>query len=409
MSNNFRSRLVDYCRIDNAKLIEIIDLGLHPYADTFIGSTQLNLAEPLFPLVCMLCPECGLVQLKYETQDYERYNLYAYSYTSSNSDFSRSHWNDFAKYAVETSAKPIRNVVEIGSNDGYLLKQFHTKAVKVLGVDSSLEMATMANSKGIDTLHAVFNHESSHQVLDMMGEVDLVVANNVLNHANNPLNFIDGISDIMSKNGRFIFEVPYWKDTINSLHFDQIYHEHVTYFTAQSIEKLLRSAGLSVADISVVNYHGGSLRVTAVKATEHNAIAPLGSLIAGEYSDGLFEVETYRQYVSALKKNRNLFLMNIHQLMTESPKTPIAGIGAAAKANTLLTFYGLNNTYLKFVADSSSHKIGKYTPFTRIPICEDNEFKKYDKIYALVLSWNIGETLRTSIRAINSKVEFLKL
>ena len=95
--------------------------------------------------------------------------------------------------------------------------------------------------------------------------------------------------------------------------------------------------------------------------------------------------------------------------MTESPETPIAGIGAASKANTLLTFYGLNNTYLKFVADSSSHKIGKYTPFTRIPICEDNEFKKYDRIYALVLSWNIGETLRTNIRAINRKVEFLKL
>ena len=401
--------MVDYCRLDHGRLIEIIDLGLHPYADTFIGNTQLHLAEPLFPLVCMLCPECGLVQLKFETQDYERYNLYAYSYTSSNSDFSRSHWKNFAKYAVETSATPIRNVVEIGSNDGYLLKQFQTNAVKVLGVDSSLEMATMANLKGIETLHTVFNQESSNQVLDMMGAVDLVVANNVLNHANNPLNFIQGVSDIMSKNGRFIFEVPYWKDTIKSLHFDQIYHEHVTYFTAQSIEKLLRPAGLSVSDISVVNYHGGSLRVTAVKATEHNRIGSLGSLIASEHRDGLFEVETYRKYVTALKKNRSLFLLNIHQLMTDFPGTPIAGIGAAAKANTLLTFYGLNHTYLKFVADSSSHKIGKYTPFTRIPICEDNEFKRYDRIYALVLSWNIGETLRTKIRAINSKVEFLKL
>lgn len=401
--------MVDHCRLDHGRLIEIVDLGLHPYADTFIGKTQLNLAEPLFPLVCMLCPECGLVQLKFETQDYERYNLYEYSYTSSNSDFSRSHWNDFARYAVETSATQIRNVVEIGSNDGYLLKQFQTNAVKVLGVDSSLEMATMANSKGIDTLHTVFGQESSNQVLDMMGAVDLVIANNVLNHANNPLNFVQGVFDIMSENGRFIFEVPYWKDTIKSLHFDQIYHEHVTYFTAQSIEKLLRLAGLSVADISVVNYHGGSLRVTAVKATKHNVIAPLASLIASENRDGLFNVETYRKYVTTLKKNRSLFLLNMHKLMTDYPETPIAGIGAAAKANTLLTFYGLNHTYLKFVADSSSHKIGKYTPFTRIPICEDDEFKRYDKIYALVLSWNIGETLRTKIGAINSKVEFLKL
>lgn len=409
MSNTLNTHSVDFCRIDQAKLIEIIDLGLHPYADTFIGNTQLNLAEPLFPLVCMLCADCGLVQLKFETRDYERYNLYAYSYTSSNSEFSRSHWNDFARYAVETSAKPFRNVLEIGSNDGYLLKQFQTSAVNILGIDSSLEMATLANSRGIDTLHDIFNRKSSIQVLKMMGEVDLVVANNVLNHANDPVNFIQGVSDIISKDGRFIFEVPYWKDTINSLHFDQIYHEHVTYFTARSIEKLLRSADFSIADISVVNYHGGSLRVTAVKTDKHNQIEPLRSLIASEYKCGLFEVETYREYVKAIKKNRSLFLTNLHQLMTEFPETPIAGIGAAAKANTLLTFYGLNHTYLKFVTDSSTHKIGKFTPFTRIPICEDDEFKKHDRIYALVLSWNIGKSLRASIRQINQNVRFLEL
>ena len=409
MSTVYVSREVGYCRVDGSSLVQIIDLGIHPYADTFIGVSQLQLSEPLFPLVCMLCLDCGLVQLKYETKDFERYNLYDYSYTSSNSDFSRSHWNNFKSFAVESSEGPFNSVIEIVSNDGYLIAQFQNETTRVLGIDSSLEMVNLANSRGINTQHAVFDKNYSKHVINGFGSADLVIANNVLNHSNDPLDFVEGVRDILSENGRFIFEVPYWKETIASFHFDQIYHEHVTYFTARSVERLLKRAGFVIVDISLVNYHGGSLRVSAVKGHETSKSDALLSFLASEDDGGLLRIETYQNYEEKIREKRSRFLIKFNELITKNPKIPVVGIGAAAKANTLLTFYGLNNSYLKFITDSSPHKVGKFTPFTRIPICDDQEFEKYKRIYAIILSWNIGETLRSNIQSINREVEFIEL
>ena len=192
------------CLIDGTKLIEIIDLGLHAFADTFIGSHQLEIVEPIFPLVCMLCPECGMVQLKYITHDFDRYNLYSYSYTSSNSNFSRSHWNEFANSAIESSGTSIKLVVEIGSNDGYLLQQFKPFVERVIGVDSSEEMSRIANGIGVQTLNTLFDSASSSQIIEKYGKADLIIANNVLNHSNHPVDFVSGVSNLLSEDGRFI-------------------------------------------------------------------------------------------------------------------------------------------------------------------------------------------------------------
>jgi SAM-dependent methyltransferase len=397
------------CLIDGTNLVEIIDLGLHAFADTFIGSHQLEIVEPIFPLVCMLCPECGMVQLKYITHDFDRYNLYSYSYTSSNSNFSRSHWNEFANSAIESSRTSIKLVVEIGSNDGYLLQQFKPFVERVIGVDSSEEMSRIANGLGVQTLNTLFDSASSSQIIEEYGKADLIIANNVLNHSNHPVDFVSGVSNLLSEDGRFIFEVPYWSSTVTSLHFDQIYHEHVTYFTVRSIEKLLDECGMSISQISVVDYHGGSLRVTAINGRNKTMPKGIGNLITEEEELRLYEAKTYIDYVEQVNLNRSKFLTKVHQIIGESKSVTIAGVGAAAKANTLLTYYGLNNSYIDFITDSSEHKIGKFTPFTRIPVYGDAEFAKHEEIVAIVLSWNIGDTLRANIQAINKNVRFLEL
>ena len=397
------------CLVDGSKLTEIIDLGLHAFADTFVSKHQLEMLEPIFPLVCMLCEKCGLVQLKYITRDFDRYNLYEYSYTSSNSNFSRSHWNGFAAEALERTERRIQLVVEIGSNDGYLLQQFKPHVGRVIGVDSSEEMARIANTQDIETLHTSFDLNCSNQIKKKFGPADLVVANNVLNHSNDPVDFIDGVNNLLVDDGVFIFEVPYWRDTVASLHFDQIYHEHVTYFTVRSVEALTNKCGMRIQELQIVDYHGGSLRVTATKNQAHGQSSNLVQLIIEEEELGLFDPQMYSDYFVRIKEKRSQFLLKMHEFICENPYVKIAGVGAAAKANTLLTFYGLNHSYIDYLTDASTHKIGKYTPFTRIPIFSDNEFSNHSDVAAIVLSWNIGETLRRSVLSINQNVRFLEL
>ena len=404
-----QSKPVLNCLIDGTDLTEIIDLGLHSYADTFIRSHQLDLIEPIFPLVCMLCPKCGMVQLKYITHDFDRYNLYDYSYTSSNSDFSRSHWNQFAKDITEEYGSSLGLIVEIGSNDGYLLQQLKPFSQEIIGIDSSEEMSRIANSYGVRTLHTTFDSESSKTISKKHGKADLVIANNVLNHSNDPVDFVKGVWNLLSDDGFFIFEVPYWSNTVTSLHFDQIYHEHVSYLTVRSVKTLLEKVGMAISQISVVDYHGGSLRVAAVKGRPLHQLKEVEKLLVNEAELKLCDPKTYTEYVDLVTQKRSIFLSKIHDIISESVSHPIVGVGAAAKANTLLTYYGLNHSYLRFITDSSEHKIGKYTPFTRIPIVSDMEFASHSEITAVILSWNIGESLRASIKAINQNARFLEL
>jgi hypothetical protein len=166
---------------------------------------------------------------------------------------------------------------------------------------------------------------------------------------------------------------------------------------------------MTISQISVVDYHGGSLRVTAINSRSRTLTREVDNLIANEDELRLCEAKTYVDYVEQVNLNRSNFLTKVHQIIGESKTLTIAGVGAAAKANTLLTYYGLNNSYIKFVTDSSEHKIGKFTPFTRIPVYGDAEFANHKEITAIVLSWNIGDTLRANIQAINQNVRFLEL
>ena len=394
------------CLLTGKKIPQILSFGLHPYADTFIPESLLHKSEPSFPLEVYLNEENGNVQLGCITNDFERYNLYDYSYTSSNSNFSINHWKSYYKKVAEKFEIDNKFVIEIGSNDGFLLSLFSEKN-EVLGIDSSKEMVDISNSKNIKAIHRIFNKESAQEIVEKYGNCDFVIANNVFNHSNNPLDFAFGVSELLNDSGIFIFELPYWMDTVKSGKFDQIYHEHITYFTMKFSYFLLKKAGMQIIDFEIVNYHGGSLRIFAQKKKNPTLLDAVKSQIDLETTFGLFDEEKYEEFQKKLTITRNLFLEKIIKLKIENPNAVIIGVGAAAKANTFLNFYRLDNSFIDFITDSSIHKIGKYTPLTRIPIVSDEIFSQYDDVYALILSWNISEPLKNNLLKINPKIKFI--
>ena len=408
MSNITESTQISSCLITNEPVTKIIDLGQHAYADTFITKDQLNLAEPVFPLQLYLNSNSGQIQLGYISDAEDRYNLYAYSYTSSNSKTARDHWDEYAN-TIKNKLGNTGLIVEIGSNDGYLINQFVVPEDNiVLGVDLSEKMCEIAKEKGIQTVCGLFNQELAINIRNQYNSASIIMANNVFNHANNPVDFARGVANLLDKDGTFVFELPYWASMIESGRFiDMVYHEHISYFTIKSSWNLLMSAGLKIVDYDIVNYHGGSIRVFAQHAMDNIIPEKIAAAIDKETDMGLFDVSFYQTFQTKLEKQRNKWLLKFYQLLEENPKAVIIGVGAAAKANTWLNWHKLDSTLLHCITDSSEYKQGKYTPLSRIPIMGDNEFAKHENPYALVLSWNIGEPLKQALLKINPNVRFI--
>lgn len=393
----------------STNLKEIINLGMHPLADSFIPESYASNPDRIYPLVCQLCPESGQIQLKSIVDPLERYTHVDYSYTSSNSNFSRKHWINYAREVrLKAAVSATDAVVEIGSNDGFLTSQFKQSGCVVLGIDPSPAMAELASERDVDTVVALFSSGLVDQVVDQLGrKPKLIVANNVFNHADDPLAFAEGIRDLLDPDGTFVFELPYWYRTVKDLKFDQIYHEHVTYFTATYADFLFRSVGMTVVDVEEVNYHGGSIRVYVRHQNDRtsNQSEALERFVNLEKSFGLFDEELYAKFMEKINSARYNFLGTIFDI--KSGGGAIVCAGAAAKGNTFLNYYRLDNTLVDYVTDASPNKIGKYTPGTRIPIESDDILSEYGRVSVIVTSWNLMPELGEKLKAFNDEIEFL--
>lgn len=390
--------------------MEILDLGLHGYADSFFAPEEEGKASFGLPLICRLDVETGLVQTQMVTDPIDRYSGVDYSYTSSNSETARRHWNSFAEYVRQRGNIRESNILEIGSNDGYLLSQFSNEALQITGVDASPYMSNLATAQGIQTHAGVFGEDENllEALLDRSESYDLIFANNVLNHSNSPVSFVKTIANLLSKDGEFTFEVPYWLETVRSLHFDQIYHEHVTYLTVTSAEKLLEAAQLHISNVEVVDYHGGSLRISATHTKPGLMPSNLLHYKSIEEAEELRNPTRYERYFNEVLRQKEDFLMKLDSTSISEDEV-IFGIGAAAKANTLLTFYGLNRDRINFILDASKYKQGKITPVTKIPIYPDSHLEAQTGGLGIILAWNIGDTVRKKLLKINPKIEVIGL
>jgi SAM-dependent methyltransferase len=405
MSKITESTHLNKCLITGAPVVKVLDFGQHAYADTFIAEDQVNLSEPVFPLEVYLNADSGSIQLGYISDAEDRYNLYSYSYTSSNSKTSRDHWDEYAA-TVKNKFDTKGLVVEIGSNDGYLVGQFNEAGTTAIGVDTSEAMCKIAEGKGVKSINKLFGKDVGAAIEIAHGPASVIMANNVFNHSNDPVGFARAVADLLDNNGVFVFEVPYWTWMVTNGKFpDMTYHEHPTYFTIKMAQNILAAAGLTIADYDVVNYHGQSLRVVAKHGTE--VADKVNYAIDYETKTGIFDPEFYVQLQNKLIKQRNAWLMRFYEIMAADPDAVVIGVGAAAKANTWMNWHGLNKTHLHCITDSSEFKQGKYTPLSRIPIRGDDEFARHANPYALVLSWNIGEPLKQALLKINPNTKFI--
>lgn len=392
------------------KKIEILNLGFHPYADTFIDKKYIHYSEPIYQLACELNKTNYLIQNKIKTSDFERYNLYDYSYTSSNSNYSKNYWKkyflDINRYLkINSKIDKKLKILEIGSNDGYLLSQFKNKKFSVLGIDASKKMCQEANKRKIKTLNLLFNFKNSKKVLKSYKKFDLIIANNVLNHSNDPEDFIKASKNLMTNNGILIFEFPYWSNLIKDMKFDQIYHEHVSYFTVKYLKNFLKKINLSITNIQETEYHGGSLRVFVENKKSFLGDRIVTNFIKKEEAQGLFKKKTYDNFMQNIKKRKISLIKKI--IKFKSLNYTIAGVGAAAKANTFLNYMGFNNETIDFVTDISKFKIGKWLPLSRIPIKSDNNLKDIKKLCVIVLSWNLHKILKPKILKINKYAKII--
>lgn len=388
--------------------IKIINLGFHPYADTFVKKDQLNYSEPVFQLSCYLNKQTGIIRNSIITDAKSRYNLYDYSYTSSNSKYSRNYWEEYSKnIKQELKINENSKILEVGSNDGFLLKCFRKYTKKIWGVDASKFMCELAKKNKIKTFNLIFNQKNSKKIKNKIGKVDVIISNNVLNHSNDVLDFIRGVKNLLNQDGTFIFELPYWYNLVLHEQFDQIYHEHVNYFTVKSSEFLLKKCGLQIIKIKETEYHGGSIRIYSKIKRNVKINSETKKYILRETKLGLFKEETYKKIMSNLNKKKISFLKKIIAYKKKNYK--IVGIGAPAKGNTFLNFLKLDNCFIDFITDGSKFKINKYTPLSRIPILSDEHLKKIKgKLCVIFLSWNLEKILKPKLLKYKKRIKFIK-
>jgi hypothetical protein len=377
------------------------DLGISPIANDYLSTDQLNRAEKLYPLHAYVCSKCLLVQLEeFESPDHI-FGDGDYAYFSSYSDSWLKHAKAYTDLMVERFGfNADSQVVEIASNDGYLLQYFHEQGIPVLGVEPASNVAKAAEEKGIPSWVKFFGVETAHELVAAGKTADLLLGNNVLAHVPDLNDFVGGMKIALKAGGIITMEFPHLLQLIENNQFDTIYHEHFSYFSFLTVETIFAQHGLTLFDVEEISTHGGSLRIYGrhSEATQISITDRVAQLKAKEMAAGLKNLETYAQFeaqVKATKRKLLSFLVDI-----KSQDKTIVGYGAPAKGNTLLNYCGIRSDFLDYTVDRSPHKQNLYLPGTRIPIYDPEMIQKTRPDYVLILPWNLKDEIMEQLNYI---------
>jgi SAM-dependent methyltransferase len=390
------------CRSCGGRLaVTMADLGLQPASNAFIDSPAAMNQEKRYPLRAKVCEDCKLVQLDYDVAPQELFGNYVYF--SSYSDQWLSHAKAYCDMARERFALDSASlVVELASNDGYLLKNFLAMGIPVLGIDPSDTVAAAAGKIGVPTLVRFFGETVARELVQEGRQADLIVANNVLAHVPKLNEFVAGIALLLRADGTVTIEFPHLLELIEHAEFDTIYHEHYSYFSLYAIEQVFRRHRLRIYDLQRLSTHGGSLRIFAAHAarTDLSDSATLREVRAQEAAAGLADLQTYRQFSKRVEECRDA----LHAFLAEAKREGrrVAAYGAAAKGNTLLNFCGITPQDITFVADRSPHKQNKWLPGTHIPVVSPEELMAAKPDYVLILPWNLKDEIQLQLAGIKS-------
>ena len=382
------------CRACGGRLtVTMADLGLQPASNAFLATLQAAHDEKRYPLRAKVCEICKLVQLDYDVAPQELFGNYVYF--SSYSDQWLAHAKEYCGMARRRFALDAQSlVIELASNDGYLLKNFIEMGVPVLGIDPSGTVAAAAEKIGVPTLVEFFGEELAQDLTARGRQADLIIANNVLAHVPRLNDFVAGIARLLKPGGTATIEFPHLLELIEHVEFDTIYHEHFSYFSLYAIEQVFSRHGLRLYDVEQLPTHGGSLRVFAAHAHRKDLedSALLRTVRAQEDAAGLADLSSYLRFAARVESCRTSLLEFLGEAKREG-KT-VAAYGAAAKGNTLLNFCALTPADIPQVADRNPHKQSKFLPGTHIPVVSPETLLQSKPDYVLILPWNLQQEIR---------------
>lgn len=364
------------------------DLGMHPPCESFLRADQLNDMEPHYPLVVKVCGECFLAQVGEYVDPAEIFHDYAYF--SSYSSAWLKHAEDYVAMMVERfKLDETANVLEIASNDGYLLQYFVERGIEVLGIDPAYTVAEAAIARGIPTRVEFFNSTTANALAKEGLRFDVILGNNVLAHGPDINDFVAGLPVVLTDDGVVTFEFPHLMRLIEGNQFDTIYHEHWSYLSLGTTQRIFAAHGLTVFDVEELWTHGGSLRLFIRHAADESkpVTRRVDELLAREREFGLFDLETYARFgekVAATKRR----LLDILIDVKDAGKS-VAIYGAAGKGNTLLNYCGIGTDFVDYACDRSEYKHGRYTPGTHIPVYPPERIAETKPDYVLILPWNL--------------------
>ncbi len=392
------------CRSCEARAGELVlDLGEQPLANNFLSPEDRDKFEPIFPLRLAVCTKCWLLQLTDLIPPAQLFSEYVYF--SSYSNVWVKHAKDCSIRYLEEFALDAENfVVEIASNDGYLLRNFAEAGIPHLGIEPAENVAAVARKKGVQT-HVDFFSEKLAKELAMKQQADLIIASNVFAHVPDINDFVAGLKCLLAPEGRVILEFPYASETITNGEFDTIYHEHVFYFTLCSLQPIFDRHDLRITTVERTPLHGGSLRLF-VRQEHHEADETVAALLAEEKERGVMSLAFYQGFSDRVDRIRKALREQITTLLAED-KT-IAAYGAAAKGTILLNYCRLDTKQIAFVVDRSPHKQGRLMPGVHVPIVSADKLAERAPEVTLLLAWNfMDEILGQQIAYRNAGGQFL--
>jgi SAM-dependent methyltransferase len=383
---------VPSCRFCSAPLEQVVvDLGMSPLCETFLTADQLNKMEPFYPLRVFVCQKCWLVQLEEFVSPDEIFGFYPYF--SSYSDSWLRHAERYAQLMTkEMGLTSDSLVVELGSNDGYLLQFFAGAGIPVLGIEPANNVAEAAIEKGIPTRSIFFGRETAKSLRDEGLSADLIVGNNVLAQVPDLNGFVAGIQTLLKHDGVATIEVPHLMRLVEENQYDTIYHEHFSYFSVIAVEQIAAEHGLHVFDVQELPSHGGSLRFFLQQAGGERSPAKGPSEIRGrETAAGLDTLEYYAAFESRVQKSKRALLSYLIAAREEG--ATVCGYGAPGKGNTLLNYCGIREDLLAYTVDRNPLKQGRFLPGTHIPIRHPDAIRETKPDVILILPWNLKDEI----------------
>ena len=388
------------CRLCNSvRLVSVVDLGATPPCEKFLTADELDLAEETYPLHLRVCEECLLLQIPALITPEDTFTEYAYFSSYSDS------WVTHAKTFVDDTAESLgltgdSFVVEVASNDGYLLQHAVERGIPCLGIEPSVNVGAAARERGVPTETAFLDEELAASVRAEHGPADLVVANNVYAHIPDLLGFTRSLRGLLADDGWLSIEVHHALNLVEAGQFDSIYHEHFQYYTVLSASRALATAGLSLVDVELLPTHGGSLRLWARPGGAAGPpSARVNDALRVEREAGLHQVGGYLKLRRRTEDTRHALLRFLLECRAEGKR--VVGYGAPGKGNTLLNYCGIRSDLLEYTVDRNPYKHGRFTPGTRIPIYEPTQIDRDRPDVVLALPWNLEAELTEQLAHIS--------